>query len=379
MTISRYAFGLRVAFAAGVMVMLVSALWAGLLRIGWALPFSPIALAALHGQLFVGGMLGTVIGLERAVAIGRPWAFAGPLLTLSGGLGLLLGLPTPLATLLISSGSFGLLIIFATLLKRQPAHFLITMALGGLAWFGGNLIWLSGKPLALASLWWIGFLTLTIFGERLELGRLRQLPVHAFWSFSLSVGLIWLGLLWSLFDYVNSSRIAGLGLLGSGLWLLAYDIGRRTIRRPGLPRFSATCMLSGSAWLAIGGLLMVVVGGVYGGFLYDAILHSVFVGFVSAMIFGHAPIIIPALLKVPLHFSNWSYLPLGLLHLSLVLRVFGDLLMVIELRRWGGMLNAVSIVVFLLITAGSVLVARRQRVAVANDETGVQYRESPGH
>ncbi|MGQ9612742.1 hypothetical protein [Chloroflexus sp.] len=138
-------------------------------------------------------------------------------------------------------------------------------------------------------------------------------------------------------------------------------------------------MLSGSTWPVIGGLLMVIVGGVYGGFLYDAILHSVFVGFVFAMIFGHAPIIIPALLKVPLHFSNWSYLPLGLLHLSLVLRVSGDLLMVIDLRRWGGMLNAVSIVMFLSITAGSVLVARRQRVAVANDETGVQYRESPGH
>ncbi|MGQ9877053.1 MAG: hypothetical protein ACUVSL_17575, partial [Chloroflexus sp.] len=221
MTISRYAFGLRVAFAASVMVMLVGALWAGLLRIGWALPFSPIILVARHGQLFVGGMLGTVIGLERAVAIGRPWAFAAPLLTLTSGLGLLLGLPITLGALLISSGSFGLLIIFATLLKRQPARFLITMALGGLAWFGGNLLWLSGKPLALASLWWIGFLTLTIFGERLELGRLRQLPVHAFWSFSLSVGLIWSGLLWSLFDYVNGSRITGLGLLGSGLWLLA--------------------------------------------------------------------------------------------------------------------------------------------------------------
>lgn len=50
----------------------------------------------------------------------------------------------------------------------------------------------------------------------------------------------------------------------------------------------------------------------------------------------------------------------------------GDLLMVIELRRWGGMLNAVSIVVFLLITAGSVLVARQQRVAVAHDQIGVQ-------
>lgn len=351
---------LRAGLAAGVIAMLVSALWAGLLRMGWALPLSSLTLAAIHGQLFIGGMLGTVIGLERAVAIGRPWAFAGPLLTLFGGISLIVGLPATIGALLITSGSLGLLVIFAMLLKRQPVRFVITMALGGLAWFGGNLLWLLGQPLALASLWWAGFLTLTIFGERLELGRLRQLPAHTFWSFSLCVGLLWLGLGWSLADYTHGARIAGIGLLASGLWLLAYDIGRRTIRRPGLPRFSATCMLSGSAWLAIGGLLMALTGGVYGGLRYDAMLHSIFVGFVFAMIFGHAPIIIPALLSVPIRCSGWSYLPLGLLHVSLALRVIGDLFTVIELRRWGGMMNAVSIIAFLITTIASIALARRQ-------------------
>ncbi|MGC8951787.1 hypothetical protein [Chloroflexus sp.] len=350
----------RAGFAAGVIMMLTSALWAGLLRMGWALPLSSLTLAAIHGQLFVGGMLGTVIGLERAVAIGRPWAFAGPLLTLLGGISLLMGLPAIIGALLITGGSVGLLAIFALLLKRQPVRFVVTMALGGMAWFGGNLLWLMGQPLALASLWWASFLTLTIFGERLELGRLRHLPAYTFWSFSLSVGLLWLGLGWSLADYANGTRLAGIGLLASGLWLLAYDIGRRTIRRPGLPRFSATCMLSGSAWLTIGGLLMALSGGVYGGLLYDAILHSIFVGFVFAMIFGHALIIIPALLSVPVRFSGWSYLPLGLLHVSLALRVIGDLCMLIEFRRWGGMMNAVSIIVFLMITATSIVRAHRQ-------------------
>ncbi|PMP74859.1 MAG: hypothetical protein C0184_14590, partial [Chloroflexus aggregans] len=100
--------------------------------------------------------------------------------------------------------------------------------------------------------------------------------------------------------------------------------------------------------------------GVYGGLLYDAILHSIFVGFVFAMIFGHALIIIPALLSVPVRFSGWSYLPLGLLHVSLALRVIGDLCMLIEFRRWGGMMNAVSIIVFLMITATSIVRAHRQ-------------------
>ncbi len=371
MNLSRSIIVWRIVFAASVMVMLVSALWAGLLRIGWALPLS--SAAGIHGQLFIGGMLGTVIGLERAVAIGRSWAFAGPILTILGGLGLLAGLPTTIGALLISSGSLGLLVIFAMLLKRQPARFLITMALGALAWFGGNLLWLSGQPLAVASLWWVGFLTLTIFGERLELGRLRQLPTRAFWSFSLSVGLLVLGLILGLFDYINGSRIVGIGLLGSGLWLLTYDIGRRTIRRPGLPRFSAACMLSGSTWLAVGGLLLTTIGGTYSGLFYDAILHSIFVGFVFAMIFGHAPIIIPALLNLTFRFSNWTYVPLGLLHISLILRVTGDLLSVIEWRRWGGMFNAVSILAYLVMTAIIIVVSMRQRsltvMSVTNEMT----------
>ncbi|HME69219.1 MAG TPA: hypothetical protein VKM54_05055 [Myxococcota bacterium] len=35
---------------------------------------------------------------------------------------------------------------------------------------------------------------------------------------------------------------------------------------------------------------------------YDAILHALFLGFVMTMIFGHAPIIFPALLARPMRF-----------------------------------------------------------------------------
>jgi hypothetical protein len=41
-------------------------------------------LAALHGALMVSGFFGTVIALERAVALGHRWAYLG---LLSGGLG----------------------------------------------------------------------------------------------------------------------------------------------------------------------------------------------------------------------------------------------------------------------------------------------------
>ncbi|MBM3556130.1 MAG: hypothetical protein FJX47_11325, partial [Alphaproteobacteria bacterium] len=57
-------------------VGLAGGLYVGLARIG-ALEgglFPP----ALHGPLMVSGFFGTVIGLERAVALARLWAYAGP-------------------------------------------------------------------------------------------------------------------------------------------------------------------------------------------------------------------------------------------------------------------------------------------------------------
>lgn len=349
----------RAAVAAGVLTLLLSSLWGGLLRMGWALPTPQASVAALHGPLIVCGLLGTVIGLERAVALGRPWAFAGPLLSLAGGFAMLIGAPTSLAALLMAGSSLGLLAVFVAVLRRQPARFTITMSLGAAAWLGGNLLWLAGRPFALIALWWAGFLILTIVGERLELGRLRQLPPRALWAFTLGAGALLASLVMALVHLELGVRLAGASFLALGAWLLQYDIARRTVRRDGIPRFSAIAILSGSLWLAAGGALALAVGAVYAGPLYDALLHAVFVGFVFAMIFGHAPIIVPALLKLPYSFSRWSYLPLILLHASLVVRLSGDLAAIGAVRRWGGMLNAIAILLFVLLTAASVVRARR--------------------
>jgi hypothetical protein len=70
-----------------------------------------------------------------------------------------------------------------------------------------------------------------------------------------------------------------------------------------------------------GGLVNAIsFGGVLAGPYYDAILHTVFVGFVCAMIFGHAPIILPAILNRMSPYHPTFYAPLVLLHGSLLLR-----------------------------------------------------------
>ena len=85
--------------------------------------------------------------------------------------------------------------------------------------------------------------------------------------------------------------------------------------------------------------------------IYDAILHSVFLGFVFAMIFGHAPLIFPSILGRPMAYLPAFYLPLVALHLSLALRVISDLFNFVTLRQWGGLLNGVTLLLFLGITA----------------------------
>jgi hypothetical protein len=62
-------------------------------------------------------------------------------------------------------------------------------------------------------------------------------------------------------------------------------------------------------------------------FWYDAALHSFFIGFVFSIIFSHAPIILPAVLKKPIKiYRPVLYIWFGLLQAALLLRIAGAVL-----------------------------------------------------
>ncbi len=212
----------------------------------------------------------------------------------------------------------------------------------------GNGLWLAGHPVSHVTLWWAGFLVLTIAGERLELARLLLLNKRALLLFAVGVVLYLIGLLVSLLTFEPGVRWSGLGLLALGLWLLRYDLARKTIRQTGLPRFVAACLLPGYAWLIFAGALWLWRAEVFaGGPLYDAMLHSLLLGFVFSMIFGHAPIILPAVIGLPLAYRPAFYAHLALLHAGLAARVAGDLAFNPALRMWGGLFNVIAILLFL--------------------------------
>ncbi len=347
--------------AVGILALL-AAMWGGLLRLGWAFPPLDPVLSGVHGPLIVSGFLGTLISLERAAALRARWAYAAPLFTALGALVLISGLAPVGGALLTMLGSVGMVAIFAVIVKRQPALFTLTMALGAVMWLIGNLVWLAGLPVFRVVLWWSGFLVLTVVGERLELSRLLRLPRLAETAYALAVAIFSLGALVNsveglVFPASGSTfglRIAGAGLLLLALWLWRYDIARRTVRQNGLTRFIALCLLSGYFWLAVGGAIRLVSPEVTSGYLYDAMLHAVFLGFIMSMIFGHAPIILPAVLGRAMSYHSSFYAHLILLHLSLALRILGDLGTNLSVRQWGGLLNVIAVLVFIFATGRAI-------------------------
>ncbi|HRA00548.1 MAG TPA: hypothetical protein PLJ62_10140 [Thermoflexales bacterium] len=344
---------MRLALVIGLLVTLTLAIWAGLLRMGWALPALSSDMVMGHGSLMIAGVAGTLIALERAVALQRRWVFLAPALSAAGAILLMLGAPAFLSAILFLMGSAVYVAASALMVKLVPDRYVQVMGLGAVCLLIGNALRLVNLPVPVSVAWWMTFLILTVAGERLELGRLAKLPHVADALFWVPIGLLGLGCVLSLFAHDAGARALGAGELVLAAWLLRFDIARKTIRRDGTPRFSAISLMTGYVWLGVSGILQMAGGGALSGLLYDAQLHALFVGFLFSMIFGHAPIIAPTLAGVWVSNVRRLYVPLGLLHFSLVLRVMGDLLPDGLLRQWGGMLNAVALLLFLVLFVAS--------------------------
>jgi hypothetical protein len=332
---------------------LLLALWAGLRRIGWLVPSFP-SLSVAHGPLMVSGFLGVLIPLERAVAIRQKWMFAVPVLA---GLGWISLLFVPLVgAFLLTLASIGAFMILVVMVRREPRIHTVTMLAGMAAWVLGNFLWMSGLPIFKIVYLWMAFLVLTIGGERLELSRVLNPAPRQLRIFRLIVIALIMAAILSLF-YLNwGARLHGLALLALSLWFLKNDLATHNIRHPNpLTRYIASCLFAGFIWLSIGGALQLYFGALFAGPHYDAALHAVFVGFVISMIFGHAPIIFPAILGVPITFHPAFYMQLLLLHFSLLVRLLGDLTSQVEIRKWGGLLNEIAILLFLGMTIYSIV------------------------
>lgn len=344
-------------------VSLASGVLGGLLRVGLGGLPAPELAPGLHGVLMVCGFFGTVIALERAVALGARWAYGAPLACGAGGLLLIIGAPPPGLGLLV----FGALLLLAAnlaILRRQWSLESMTLGAGAACWLVGNLTILAGQPVPAAVPWWLAFFVLTIGGERLELSRYAPRPPAARTAFIAIVCAIPLAALASYFVVAVAWRAQGVALVALAVWLWRYDIARITVRQKALARYIAVCVLSADVWLAVGGAMLAFEGMMPAGPYYDATLHALMLGFVFAMVFGHAPVIFPAVVRVAIPYSAVLYAPLVLLHASLALRLVGDLAGHAVLRVVGAAGNAASIALFIVAAATLAIRGKRGQTPV---------------
>lgn len=351
---------LSLAAALAAAAALVGGLAGGLARLGW--PTLPPALAgalALHGALMVCGFFGFVIALERAAALHRRDAWAAPALAAAGSAAALAAQATLAAGLWLAAG-LALTFVYLGVLRRAPALHTAVEGAGALAWAVGSALWLLGHPFGVVVAWWCAFLVLTIAGERRELARFVPLGRRARAGFLAVLGLqgaALLALALPLAAERGAARAWWLALLLLALWLLRFDLACRPgIPRRGWARHTARCLRLGYLWLALAGLW-----GMAAALPPDAPgpLHMLLLGFVFAMVFGHAPIVLPALLKravAPPGAANFA--PVLAMSAGVALRAAADLGLAPALKPAAGALQALAILAFALAMLGQLRPAR---------------------
>ena len=343
---------------------------AGLTLAGVPAPLGSARLAELHGSLMVLGFLGTVISLERSTAARVGWAHLAPALTGAGALALVV-LPDPLlGRLLLTQGLLTLVLVYAVLWRRNRDLTVAVQALGAVLAAAAALL-LTRVEVAVVLPLLIGFIVLTIAAERVELARLAM-PVGADRWLVLLAGAVTVAVLattafaGSPLGGEVSWRLLGLAVLALTGWVLRHDVARRTVHATGLPRFAAVALLLGYAWLVVAALGLLLAGRPVGDG-YDVIVHATFLGFAMSMVLAHAPVILPAVLRVRLPYHRAMWVPLLALHATLLARVAALGLVGVGLRAlpvWQLALigNVAALLLFLLTAGVTGLRAGRRRI-----------------
>lgn len=352
---------MRAALVPLVALALGSGVLGGLARVGVVVPAAAGAdwlghAALFHAALMVCAFMGTVIAVERAVALKLRFAWLAPAASGLAGIALLAGAPAVGRGLLVAAG-FVFAAVNIVLVQRQRANHTWLLLLSALAWLAGNVLFAAGAAAAAVVPWWFAFLVVTIAAERLEMTRLMRRRPGAHAMLYATLVLLALGAALSGLAPPAGGIVFGVALVLLAAWLLAFDIARRTVRAEGLTRFMAVCLLGGYGWLAVAGLAWAATAA--GWPARDLALHALGLGFIVSMMMGHAPVILPAVTGIKLLYGAGFYLPLAALHLSLAVRFIPGT--GLDARAQGALYNSLAIAFFIATLAGAAIAWRRRR------------------
>lgn len=347
---------------------LLLGLAAALELLGLDSPLRVDRLGELHAPLLVFGFVGTLIALERAVAARRWWGYGAPSALGLGSLSLLLPVPDAVGRSTVAVGFALLVALYIVIWQRQPATATAVQTLGAVSGLAAAILWLGGLGVPEILPGMSVFLILTISGERLELGRISPTVTKRVEAAGTALAIT----LTACVVAAPTLPVVGYPVLGAALlllvaWAVRFDVATRLVRAAAQPRYMAWCLLAGYVWLVVAGAIWLAVGEPQG-WMYDAVVHAVFLGFVMSMIMAHAPHILPAVLRITLPYRPFLYLPVVLLHVALAVRVAGDAREMLDLVRWGGLGNLVALLLFVVLAVATAVLgppARRPEEADA--------------
>lgn len=346
----------------GAGISLLAGLDGALLLLGVWSPVMSTRLSKWHGPLMVLGFVGTVICLERAVALGHRLAYLVPAMSGFGVIVLLAPLPFDSARAglaLLTLAQLGLLTIYVPLWRRSHDDAVVIQGAGAFCAAGAAALLTTGAHVSQIVGWLACYMILTICGERLELSRLTMARNRALSALCLAVVT---ALLVSVVSPAIGWRVLGVVLIGLAVWLCRHDVARGGLRRGGQAAYIGTLLMIGYLWLATAGIVCTIQRPPTSRNGYDAVVHSLFLGFTMGMILGHAPIILPAVLQVRLEWTTWFWLPAFLLEASLLVRIgIGDGLDRSAAVQAGGTVNVLSLLTLVAVIATHIQPRTRAR------------------
>lgn len=346
----------------GAGISLLAGLDGALLLLGVWSPVMSTRLSKWHGPLMVLGFVGTVICLERAVALGHRLAYLVPAMSGFGVIVLLAPLPFDSARAglaLLTLAQLGLLTIYVPLWRRSHDDAVVIQGAGAFCAAGAAALLTTGVHVSQIVGWLACYMILTICGERLELSRLTMARNRALSALCLAVVA---ALLVSVVSPAIGWRVLGVVLIGLAVWLCRHDVARGGLRRGGQAAYIGTLLMIGYLWLATAGIVCTIQRPPTSRNGYDAVVHSLFLGFTMGMILGHAPIILPAVLQVRLEWTTWFWLPAFLLEASLLVRIgIGDGLDRSAAVQAGGTVNVLSLLTLVAVIATHIQPRTRAR------------------
>ncbi len=262
--------------------------------------FSP-----LHQHLMVGGFFGTLITAERIVslrneklnfliivnALGAPFSILNPKISL----------------ILFRSGGLILFVVYLSFLFRFKREEFLIFGLSAIFYILGFGLYEKNRLLAVD--FWSLFFIFTILGEGYELiknlKKISKISKYPIFVIILSLPFL-----------LKFHTLKGIILVGLSVVFIITDIVLINLRKSEPFRFTAYCILAGYIWLIIYGLSFTIPN-----INYDLRIHSLLLGFVFSMVFAHARMILPSILKTTAKFFKIpNYITFILFEVSLIAR-----------------------------------------------------------